>query len=52
MPIVNSIPDLLLNNAWYVCFHAAALIEPKSELYDCAWLGVSPGVLTFAYFVL
>ena len=38
MPIVNSVPDQLLNNVWCVCFQAAALVQPKSELYDCAWL--------------
>jgi len=51
MPTVNSLPDQLLNNVWYICFQAAALIEPKSELYDCEWLGVWPGVVTF-YFLL
>lgn len=52
IPIVNSVPDQLLNNVWCVCFQAAALIEPKSELYDCAWFGVWPGVVTFSYFLL
>jgi hypothetical protein len=34
LPIVNSVPDQFLNNVWRVCFQAAALIQPKSELYD------------------
>jgi hypothetical protein len=28
------VPDQLLNNVWCVYFHAAALVEPKSELCD------------------
>lgn len=52
MPTVNSAPDQVLNNVWCFCFQAAALVETKSELYDCAWLGVWLGVVTFSYFLL